>query len=46
LALAAFVAVAAGESAVLVASKEIVNRFAVVDRDLTVRYSIFNVGDR
>merc|ERR1719235_807331 len=38
-------AVACAEEARLLVSKDIVNQIAVAERDLTVRYSIFNIGD-
>lgn len=38
-------ALASSESAVLVASKNIVNNIAAQNQDITIEYSIFNVGD-
>lgn len=44
--LAALAALAAGEGAQLLARKDILSTTIVKDRDMTVQFTIFNVGSR
>lgn len=45
-ALALFAVTQAEEGARLLASKSLLNRYAVEGRDLTLQYNIYNVGSR
>jgi hypothetical protein len=45
LAVLSILALASAESAVLVASKMIVNNIAAQNQDMIVQYSIYNLGD-
>lgn len=44
--LALFAVTQAEEGARLLASKSLLNRYAVEGRDLTLQYNIYNVGSR